>query len=281
MSLSSAIPRIALCLALQLLPQSESLAIGDSGGGWRCGGALFAELQSGTVAQIQAALDSDLHREEQNLSWVERAWHALNPASRRAWLERTRREFLQHGNCGRGAQTLELATRSGNYDGTLYLLDSGADPTAAIEDGSTLYTRCEADIFSKKPQETPELAARRLRSYELTLKRGGDVNRLKGERSPLNQCYDTQLLALFVKYGARVEIQYLENAIRQALRNPPTESTGRHQNALARVEFFLSHGLVPTDPVLERLRESNCTAPFPEFGSICADLRRVLRVKGV
>lgn len=266
-------------IAWLLLPTS-CLAIGDSGGNGGCPAFtfLYATLPKGSAADVAAAIQKDLTPPAPTQSWLSKLFHRekntevhnqINPESIR--------KIVSDGPCPEADKPLDYAVRAGNVEATRYLLDNGADPSA-FDGRNTLYTRCESFIYAGTANEAPENAPRRLKAYELTIERGGDVNRSNyWGNNALHECHSVNFLRFLIRNGAKPEQSHIDRAFQDAFMYEPNSYTSRRMNAYARIELFLQLGLRPSEKILIRLSDPHCGhASFPTFQSICPELHRLL-----
>jgi hypothetical protein len=185
--------------------------------------------------------------------------------------------MVSDGPCPGPNKPLDYAVRAGNLEATRYLLDNGADPSA-FDGDETLYSRCETYIYSGTNNEAPLDDPRRVAAYELTIDRGGDVNRRNSRGwNALHQCHSVTFLKLLVRKGATLDQSHIDGAFHDALGSEPDSYTSKRLNAYARIEFFLQQGLLPSEVIRIRLAAPDCGhASLPSFHSICPALHRLL-----
>lgn len=271
--------RHTLAATLCLLAHTAAFAIGDSGGHGGCPSfvALYAALPKGTALQVEAAIRKDLTPTQTARSW----WSWLTAPStspQRSPSSAAIRDAVTNGPCPGPNKPLDYAVRAGNIEATQYLLDNGADPSA-FDGSDTLYVRCETYIYSGTRNEAADDDPRRLQAYELTIDRGGDVNRRNSRgRNALHECHSMPYLKLLVAKGAKLDQGHLDRAFFDALGTEPGEYTARRLNAYQRIEYFLEQGLRPSDDVRRRLALPHCGhSTLPTFHSICPELHRLLK----
>ena len=270
--------RSALAVLLFLVLWHDfSLAIGDSGGGWDgCNAELYQAIASGTVDQIEEALDKDLASTYGLLGLPVRLFLKLPQARRSDWRTRTARRLLSDGPCPfRIHRPLDYAVRYGNLLATSYLLSQRVDPTA-FNGKTTLYMRCDdKPPIANRPAF--DIRANELRAYALTIASGGDVNFWSASGSAMHTCRSLEFLQFLVDHGARPNQAHLERAIDDALRYATHPANA--QDAFSRIEFFLRFGLQPTDGFRMKLQRPNCGALRGHDTPICREVRSIFQIK--
>ena len=248
--------------------------MGDGNSGCPSFVHLYGALAKGTVADIEAAIQKDLHPPKR--SWLARLIH---PSPKQAPISQSEAVIrLLEGPCRQEEKPLDYAVVAGNVEATKYLLEHGADPSA-FNGSNTLYSRCETFLYSGSKLAMPIDGPKRLKAYELTIAFGGDVNRTDYlGRNALNLCYSIDFLQFLVEHGAVVRQGHIDQAFADALGTEPGGYTARRLNALARIRFFLDKGVRPSETIRERLALDSCGhSTLPTFAAICPELRQLLQ----
>jgi hypothetical protein len=257
--------------ALLALALGSFLPAHAAGGSSGCSdarnGPLGQALKVGKPADVEREITRWLDAREQGLGLGTQATHAvLGEGRRQEWRAQETRnlvEGVQDEAACAPTPLLPVAMQAGNLDVVRFLLGKplGVSPRMP-----------PAILFSCKDEapQGQDAKARRQEAFTLVLATGAvDMNGRNAEgRTVLQACYEPELLALFVKRGARLDVEIgsgatvrnpLEQAIVDAVQFKEGSPQARRLHGLERARLFAgasgaSGGSIRGRPIEARIR---------------------------
>jgi hypothetical protein len=261
---------LAVCCLLMHATVSSAQA---AGGSVSCTdfSPYLRQIESGTGESIENSIPAELQRLHDALPLTMRLKHRLSASAGRAWLAQAERDLITRGPCPEETRRpLDYAVNAANLSATAFLLDRGADPSGLSNDTS-LYMRCQESRIDERQREARFSNSKMLAAYELTLRRGGNLNfRDRMGNGVFETCHTQALTRFFLSHGAQVQPYDVDEAIRTSLDGT---SVSRDQ-ALARLRLLVERGGQPSDRYRETLGLQDCGGIFQPAS--CQAVRQVL-----